>query len=99
MLRELDVLHPKGFRERMDKKTRTIHNWEEEKNWFGIDKWSNDELHRPIRRKFEKSQVFASGVDAIWTADLVDMQPFCRSNKVFKYILMKQSPPQRLIKE
>ena len=32
--------------------------------------------------------MFASGTDAIWTADLVDMQSFSKSNKGFKYILM-----------
>ena len=32
--------------------------------------------------------MFASGVDAIWTADLVDMQSFARTNKGYKYILM-----------
>ena len=32
--------------------------------------------------------MLASGTDAIWTADLVDMQSFSRSNKGFKYILM-----------
>ena len=30
----------------------------------------------------------ASGTDSIWTADLVDMQSFSRSNEDFKYILM-----------
>ena len=33
-----------------------------------------------------KREVSASGTDAIWTADLVDMQSFSRSNKGFKYI-------------
>ena len=28
------------------------------------------------------------GVDAIWAADLVDMQAFSKSNKGYKYILM-----------
>ena len=32
--------------------------------------------------------MFASGVDAIWAADLVDMQSFSRTNKGYKYILM-----------
>ena len=52
--------------------------------------WSDalaDELHKPIRKKFKKRRVFASGVDAIWTADFVDMQSFSKSNKGFKYIL------------
>ena len=56
----------------------------------GIE-WSNelaDELHKPIRRKFRKRRVFASGVDAIWAADLVEMQAFARQNKGYKYILM-----------
>jgi len=47
-----------------------------------------DELHKPIRKKFKKRHVFASGVDAIWAADLVDMQSFSRTNKGYKYILM-----------
>ena len=43
----------------------------------------------PIRKKFNKRRVLAfGGTDAIWTADLVDMQSFSRSNKGFKYILM-----------
>ena len=32
--------------------------------------------------------MFASGTDAISTANLVDMQSISRSNKGFKYILM-----------
>ena len=32
-----------------------------------------------------KTEVFASGTDAIWTADLVDMQSFSKSKKGFKY--------------
>ena len=57
---------------------------------WGIE-WSNElanELHKPIRRKFKKRRVFASGVDTIWRADLVDMQSFSKSNKGYKYILM-----------
>ena len=33
-------------------------------------------------------RVFAADTDAIWTADLDDMQILSRSNKGFKYILM-----------
>ena len=32
--------------------------------------------------------MFASGTDAILTADLVDMQSFSKNNKGFKYILI-----------
>ena len=53
--------------------------------------WSNeldDELHKPVRKKFKKRRVLVSGTDAIWTADLVNMQTVSRSNKGFKSILM-----------
>ena len=91
MLQELDVLQPKGFREKIDRKlVRTIIGKKRKLGW-GIIEWSNtlaDELHKPIRRKFTKRRVYASGVDVIWTADLVDMQSFTKSNNGYKYILM-----------
>ena len=90
MLNELDELEPKGIREKVDKKlVRSIIGGKRKLGW-GIE-WSNelaDELHKPIRKKFKKRHVFASGVDAIWAADLVDMQSFSRTNKGYKYILM-----------
>ena len=51
------------------------------------------ELHKPIRRKFEKRRVIITGknsnspVDNTWTADLVDMQPYSRWNRGYKYLL------------
>ena len=90
MLQELDVQEPKDIREKIDRKlVRTIIGTKRKLGW-GI-KWSNelaDELHKPIRKKFKKRRVLASGTDSIWTADLVNMQRFSRSNKGFKYILM-----------
>ena len=38
--------------------------------------WSNElanELHKSVRRRFDKRTVFAKQVDNIWAADLVDM--------------------------
>ena len=91
MLKELDVLEPKGIRERIDwKHVRTIIGTKRKLGW-GIIEWSNelaDELHKPVRKKFRKRRVLVSGTYAIWTADLVDMQSVSRSNKGFKYILM-----------
>ena len=90
MLKALDVLEPKGIRKRIDMKlVRTIIGTKRKLGW-GIIEWSNelDELHKPVRGKFKKRRVFASGTDAIWTADLVGMQSVSRSNKCFKYILM-----------
>ena len=46
-----------------------------------------NELHKPVRRRFDKHSVFAKQVDAIWAADLVDMSPFFRLNKGYKYLL------------
>ena len=84
------MLEPKGIREKIDRKiVRTIIGTKRKLGW-GIE-WSNelaDELSKPIRKKFKKGRVFASGTDAIWTADLVDMQSFSKSNKDFRYILM-----------
>ena len=52
-----------------------------------------NEIHKPIRRKFEKRRVIITGknsnspVDNTWTADLVDMQPYSRWNRGYKYLL------------
>ena len=90
MLEELEELEPKGIREKIDKKlVRSIIGRKRKLGW-GIE-WSNelaDELHKPVRKTFKKRRVFASGVDAIWAADLVEMQTFARKNKGYKYILM-----------
>ena len=73
MLKELDVLEPKGIRERIDRKlVRAIIGTKRKLGWR--IEWSNelaDKLHKPIRKKFKNRRVFASGIDAIWTADLV----------------------------
>ena len=90
MLKELDVLEPKGMREKIDKKlVRTIIGKKRKLGW-GIE-WTDklaNELHKPIRKKFRKRIVFAKNVDSIWAADLVDMQYYARTNRGYKYILM-----------
>ena len=99
MLDDLDSVQPKNRREKVDKhlvkaviKTKNKLGWglvaAEKKK--GMIRWSDElaeELHKPIRRKFVKRTVFAKNVDDIWTADLVDMQPFSRDNKGIKYLL------------
>ena len=59
MLQELDVLEPKGIREKINRKlVRTIIGAKRKLGW-GFE-WSNelaDELHKPIRKKFEKRRV------------------------------------------
>ena len=52
--------------------------------------WSSqlaDELQNPVRKRFQKRTVFAKQVDDIWTADLVDMSPYSRSNSGYKHLL------------
>ena len=52
-----------------------------------------NEIHKPIRRKFGKRRVIITGknsnspIDNTWTADLVDMQPYSRWNRGYKYLL------------
>ena len=53
--------------------------------------WSQqlaDELHKPIKRNFQKRSVVSNGIDDIWAADLVEMQKFSKWNKGIKYLLM-----------
>ena len=52
--------------------------------------WSSqlaDELHKPVRKHYQKRSVFAEQVDDIWAADLVDMSPYSRANSGYKYLL------------
>ena len=89
MLAELNVLVPKGRREKVDRQlVRSIIGL---KHRLGLGvHWSNqltNEFHKPMRRRFDKRTVFAKQINDIWTADLVDMSPFSRSNKGYKYLL------------
>ena len=75
MLAELNALVPKGRREKVDRQlVRSIIGLKHRMG-LGID-WSNqleNELHKPVRRRFDKRTVFVKQVDDIWTADLVDV--------------------------
>jgi transposase InsO family protein len=46
-----------------------------------------DELHKPVRRKFQRRRVIAYAVDDIWSCDLVEMQEWSKENKGFRYML------------
>ena len=86
MLAEHNGLVPKGRREAVDRQVvRSIFGLK-----LGMGCWSSqlaDELHKPVRRRFEKRQVFAKQIDDMWAADLVDMSSFLKSNKGYKYLL------------
>ena len=89
ILAELNVLVQKGRREKVDRQlVRSIIGFKHRMG-LGIH-WTNqlaNELHKPVRRRFDKRAVFATQVDDIWAEDLVDMSSFSRSNKGYKYLL------------
>ena len=45
-----------------------------------------EELYKPVTRKFQKRRVNVNGIDAIWAADLIDMQAFSKNNNGIKYL-------------
>ena len=89
MLAELNALVSKGRREKVDR--QLVQSIIGLKHRLGLGMhWTNqlvNELHKLVRRRFDKRTVFAKQVEDIWTADLVDMSPFSSSNKGYKYLL------------
>ena len=89
MLAELNALTPRGGREKMDRQLVRGTIGLKHRLGMGVH-WSSqlaDELHNPVRKHYQKRSVFAKQVDDIWTADLVDMSPYSRSNSCYKYLL------------
>ena len=79
MLAELNALTPRGRREKVDR--QLVRDIIGQKHRLGMGVWSSqlaDELHKPV---------IAKQVDNIWTADLVNMLPYSRSNIGYKYLL------------
>ena len=46
----------------------------------------SEELYKPVTRKFQRRKVNVTGIDAIWAADLIDMQAFSKDNNGIKYL-------------
>ena len=46
-----------------------------------------NEFHKQIIKKFKKGRVYASYRDAVWAADLADMQLISKFNKGFRFLL------------
>ena len=86
MLTELKWLDPKSMREKVDKKlVQSIIGTKRRMGW-GIE-WTDkltDELHKPVRKKFQKRQVYSKGVDEIWAADLVCCVVLCCAGKLIQ---------------
>ena len=101
MLHKLGELKPRNLRERFDKKAVQSIIGQKRRLGWGLKaaatppppppEWSSklaDELHKPVRRNFRKRRVFAHNIDEVWSADLVDMQSFAKSNQGYRFILM-----------
>ena len=57
------------------------------KNENMSNKELNEELHKPIIRKFGKRKVQSPFIDNIWGADLADMQLIIKFNKRIRFLL------------
>ena len=88
MLKELKGIYNPSLREGLDKSIVSKLIGTNVKFGMGVEKKSlAEELHKPIRRKFNKRRVLVNGIDRIWAADLVDMQAFSKFNRGVKYLL------------
>lgn len=47
-----------------------------------------NEIHKHARKIFLRRSVFLKGIDDLWQADLIDMQPYKKYNKGYNYILV-----------
>lgn len=47
-----------------------------------------EELHRAARKNFKRRRVILKGLNDLFQADLVEMIPYAKSNKGFRYILV-----------
>ena len=44
-------------------------------------------LHKPLRHKYPRDKVVASGIDSDWQIDLIDMRNLPHANRKHKFIL------------
>lgn len=47
-----------------------------------------NELHKPARKNFKRRHVIIKSLNDLWQADLVEMLPYAKFNKGFRYILI-----------
>ena len=59
---------------------------------YKIRKWLQRQepysFQRPMRKTFPRNQIFVTGIDDHWSADLMDMMKFKQYNDGYSYILM-----------
>ena len=57
-----------------------------------VDEWLPSQLtyslHKPIRKKFPTRAYRTAGIDDTWQMDLMEMIPYAKINKGYKYILV-----------
>lgn len=46
-----------------------------------------NELHKPARKKYPRRKTVLKGINDLWQIDLVEMIPYSRENKGYKYLL------------
>ena len=77
MLKELKGIYNPTIREKMERcLVSSLIGTKARYGWGLNEKKAStlaEELHKPIRRKFQKRRVLVNGIDKIWAADLVDM--------------------------
>lgn len=47
-----------------------------------------NELHRPARKNYARRRVIIKGIDDLWQADLLELQPHAKDNEGQRYILI-----------
>ena len=77
-----------GLNRDKNKNTKKLENasWNESRNKSWNEELA-DELHKPVKRKFQRRQVLVNEIDDLWAADLVEMQEWKKVNKGYRYIL------------
>lgn len=45
-----------------------------------------NELHKPVRKKFLKRQIYTTGIDDLWAADLIIMRKYLSENEDYCYM-------------
>ena len=45
-------------------------------------------LHKPVRHSFDRTPIVVAGIDDQWSADLMDMTKFAKSNNGYAYVLL-----------
>ena len=92
MLEELDGIYNPTIREKMERGLVSSLIGAKARFGMGVNKKKVSalakELHKSVRRKFERRRVLVSGIDKIWAADLADMKAFFKFNQGFNFLLL-----------